>query len=103
MGLSRRLMLHSVLEDILGSENVYFQPPEGRLLAYPAIVYERDKPSVKHADNIPYNIRQAYQVTHIAENPDSAVLDALLELPLCAFNRHFATSGLNHDVFVIYH
>jgi hypothetical protein len=103
MGLDRRKELNDILKDLLGSDNVYFQPPEDRTMQYPCIVYERDNASLKPADNFPYSVTQRYQVTLIDRDPDSDVVDKLLTLPLCAFNRHFATSGLNHDVFVIYH
>lgn len=103
MGLDQRKDLNDLLKVVLGSSNVYFQPPENRVLQYPCIVYERDGDSVDHADNIPYRMKQRYQVTLIDPNPDSDAIDKLRALPLCAFNRHFATSGLNHDVFVIYH
>ena len=36
-----RLELQSVLEQTLGSRNVYFQPPASVKMKYPAIVYER--------------------------------------------------------------
>lgn len=70
---------------------------------YPCIVYERDNASLKSADNNPYSWMQRYQVTYIDHSPDSDVIDKLAAYPLSLFNRHFATSGLNHDVFVIYH
>jgi hypothetical protein len=103
MGLDRRLELNAIFVELLGNDNVYFQPPDDRLIQYPCIVYERDNASLKSADNLPYSVTQRYQATHIDPNPDSDVIDKLLALPLCQFNRHFATSGLNHDVFVIYH
>lgn len=101
--LTRRTELQGILEEILGSSNVYFQPGEGRTLNYPCITFERDNGSTKHAGNKPYAWQQRYQVTYIDREPDSIVIDKLYELPLCVFNRHFATSGLNHDVFVLYH
>jgi hypothetical protein len=103
MGLAQRLELQSILEGLIESENVYFQPPSNVTMQYPCIVYERDNASFKSADNIPYAVRQRYQVTLIDKSPDSDVVDKLLALPLCAFSRHFATSGLNHDVFVLYY
>jgi hypothetical protein len=103
MGLARRLAFHDVLIDVLGSNYVYFQPPPDRQLQYPCIVYERDSQSVKRSDNLTYNLRQRYQVTYIDQNPDGDPIDALSELPLSAFSRHFVTSGLNHDVFSIYY
>lgn len=72
-------------------------------MQYPCIVYERDKASRQNADNLAYRWKQGYQVTYIDKSPDSDVLDALIAMPLSEFDRHFATSGLNHDVFVIYH
>jgi len=100
---ARRKQLNDLLKGLLGSSNVYFQPPDNMTMQYPCIVYERDNASVKHADDMPYNHVQRYQVTLIDQNPDSEVFEKLKALPLCAFSRHFATSGLNHDVFVIYH
>lgn len=103
MGLARRLQFHNVLKEVLGSDNVYFQPPENQIIPYPCIVYERDNDSVKHADNRPYRKTQRYQVTYIDHLPDSDVIDALRDMTMSEFSRHFATSGLNHDVFVIYY
>lgn len=100
---SPRLLLNDELKAILGSNNVYFQPPEDRVLEYPCIVYERDDTQILHADNIPYSVAQRYQVTYIDQMPDSAVVEKLKQRKLCRFQRHFATSGLNHDVFVLYH
>lgn len=105
MALAQREELNDYLVEMSGldEENVYFQPPEDRLLQYPCIVYERDNSSVQHADNFVYRKHLRYQVTYIDQNPDSDVVDKLLALPLCTFSRHFATSGLNHDVFTLYH
>lgn len=46
---------------------------------------------------------QRYQVTYIDREPDSNVVDKLMEYAYCEYDRYFATSGLNHDVFTIYH
>lgn len=100
---TRRLEFQDTLEAVLGSENVYFQPPENFAIQYPCIVYEVDNASAKYADNGSYLYTQRYQVTYIDYSPISAVKGKLARLPLSAFSRHFATSGLNHDVFVIYH
>lgn len=100
---ARRLELQAMLEATLGSENVYFQPPPNLIMNYPCITYERDNASAKRADNKTYTWIQRYQVTYIDYEPDNDVIKKLAEYPLSEFNRHFATSGLNHDVFVIYH
>lgn len=103
MGQDRRLELQTLLEEALNSDRVYFQPPEKRILEYPCIVFERDNASRKSADNSAYAWTQRYQVTYIDQDPDSDVIDKLMAFPLSSYSRHFATSGLNHDVFVIYH
>lgn len=100
---ARRLDFQAVLESILGTNKVYFQPPPNTDMVYPCIVYERDNADEKRADNIMYRFQQRYQVTYIAREPDSVLIETLASLPLSSFNRHFATSGLNHDVFSIYY
>lgn len=97
-----RTTLQALLEVVSGV-SVYFQPGPDASMDFPCIVYERDDTYVEHADNSPYMWCLRYQVTYIDRKPDSDVIDKLVALPLCAFQRHFATSGLNHDVFVIYH
>lgn len=101
---NRRLGLQAKLEEILGSSNVYFQPPDDSRMIYPCLVFEINGDDRKAADNLAYSWMPRYQVTFIRPgDPDSPVIQKLVELPLCSFSRHFSTSGLNHDVFVIYH
>jgi hypothetical protein len=99
----RRKALNDLFKALLGNDNVYFQPPDNVTMAYPCIVYERDDVDIKSADNRPYTVTKRYQVTLIDPNPDSDVVDKLLDLPQSEYQRHFATSNLNHDVFVLYY
>ena len=101
--MGRRLELHELLCETLGSRNVYFQPPATISMSYPAIVYKRSDIQNTHADNAPYLQTTAYDVTVIDRNPDSAIVEAVSRLPYCRFNRHFNSENLNHDVFVIYY
>jgi len=98
MGL--RLDLQALLEDI--TPKVYFQPPTNVRLEYPCIIYRRDDENAKYAGNRLYNRTKLYQVTVIDRNPDSALPDAVRNLPLCSFDRHFTADSLNHDVFNLY-
>lgn len=95
-----RSQLQTILKGI--TPNVYFQPPNGTMLKYPCIIYERDTIDVLHADNQKYRNTKRYAVTVIDRNPDSSLPDAVLELPLCAHNRFFTSDDLNHDVFTLY-
>ncbi len=100
--MDRRLELQSTLETLLGSRNVYFQPPENIRMSYPCIVYERSNVMNRQADNNPYFSKKRYSVTVIDRDPDSAIPDEVLKLQYCAFDRHFVTEGLNHDTFTLY-
>ena len=101
--MATRLELQSKLEELLGSKNVYYQPPESMKLNYPAIVYHKDKPEFKRANNSQYLRYNSYTITVIDRKPDNEVIDKLLELPLCSYDRNFKTNNLEHDVLTIYY
>lgn len=98
----RRLQLHKILLGIMDNGNVYHQPPENFKLKYPCVVYQRDGDFVYHGDNLAYNRHTRYSITLIDKDSVSKYLDKLLELPMCRFDRHFSSDGLNHDVFSLY-
>ena len=100
--MGQRLDLQSLLETILGSGNVYFQPPENLKMSFPAIVYNRDFRNARFADNIPFAKTFRYQITIIDRNPDSLIPEKIGELPMSTFVRHFTTEALNHDVYDVY-
>jgi len=99
----RRLALHDILISVLGSHNVYFQPPASKSMSYPCIVYNREKIEAKYANNSIYNFKVRYSLTLIDPNPDSIINEKILKLPLCSFDRHYASDNLNHDVYNIYY
>jgi hypothetical protein len=101
--MGQRLQLHDILKNVLGSSNVYFQPPVNLKMAYPCIVYQRDDARTEHADNLPYSFTQRYQVTLIDPKVDSEVYPKLTALPLCSYQRFYTADNLNHDVFVLYY
>lgn len=86
--MANRLELHTLLCDILGSRNVYYQPPQAGQLQYPAIVYAREKIENLHAGNRAYLQNLAYSITVIDKNPDSDVVMQLSRLPKCKHNKH---------------
>lgn len=98
-----RLDLHEELCKILGSRNVYFQPPVSVSMKYPAIVYERDNIRNSHADDGVYKQSLVYSVTVIDFDPDSEIVEKISKLPKCSFSRHFTSDNLNHDVFTLYY
>ena len=102
MALARRLELHEVLCAILGSRNVYFQPPSNISMKYPCILYEIRDIDSKYADNFSYNQRTAYKVTIVDRDPDSFIPDKVGALELCSFDRHYVVDNLHHSVYKLY-
>lgn len=98
--MDRRLELDKIFR--FHTPNVYYQPPESVKMVYPAIRYERTDINIAHADNAPYKVDTAYQVTVIDKDPDSPIVKAVSLISGCRFNRHYTANNLNHDVFVIY-
>lgn len=97
-----RLALHEELINILGSNNVYYQPPESVMLKYPCIIYKCESGYTDHADDFLYRYEPRYQVTLLDPDPDSDIFDRLLQLKYCTFDRHYTSDNLNHFVFRIY-
>lgn len=101
--MDSRLELHEELCAILGSRNVYFNPPESVKMNYPAIVYSRKSIDSLHANNSKYKLSNAYEVTHIGWDPDSETLNKILMLPTCKYDRGFTSDNLHHDTYTLYH
>lgn len=101
--MASRLELQTKLEELLGSRNVYFQPPETQKLNYPAIVYSREPTENRYANNGVYIQSVRYSVTVIDKNPDSEIVPKISLLPMCRHDRHFKSNNLNHDVFTLYY
>lgn len=100
--MASRLNLQLLLENLLGSRNVYFQPPESVKMKYPAIVYALEDIDNSYADNGVYSSHRKYSVTVIDEDPDSPFIDMVAVLPTCRFNRHYTSDNLNHWVYSLY-
>lgn len=103
MAKARRLLLQTELEEILGSDQVHFQPGPDVTMVYPSIVYSEDPDFQVHADNTVYRSMQRYEVTLIDPDPDNPVKDVLRQRILCSNTRNFPADGLNHYVFDLYH
>jgi hypothetical protein len=101
--MGSRLELQEILEETLGSEYVYFQPPDSIQMHYPCIVYSRDMGDTKFADDKPYHHTVQYQLIVIGRDPDSSILLEVAMLPQCLFIRHYVVNNLHHDVYNIYY
>lgn len=101
--MSRRLELQALLESLLGSGNVYFQPPPSVSMKYPCIVFKLDGEHKIFANNKPYSRKARYSVTVIDKNPDSLIPAKIAELPMSDFNRFYSADNLNHTVYNLYY
>lgn len=99
--MSNRLDLHEMLCEILGSRNVYFQPPESVRLAYPAIIYTLSNIRNKFADNRVYIQGDSYAITVIDDNPDSDIVRRISKLPQCRYDRGYVSDNMYHTVFTL--
>lgn len=101
--MDKQAKLQTLLEGLLGSRNVYYQPPASLIMKYPAIRYENDDIDSKFADNKKYLNTNRYQITVISELPDHEVKQKILDLPLSSFDRHYVSDNMNHDVITLYY
>lgn len=100
--MGQRLELHAILVDLLGSNNVYFQPSPSLSMEYDCIRYQRSGGDTKFANNKPYKHTKRYEITVITKNPDSDIPDKVAMLPMCSRERFYTADQLNHDVFTLF-
>ena len=99
-----RLQLHEKLVDLLGSRNVYFQPPPSLQMNFPCFVYERASGLTEYAEDMPYKYNQSYNITYVSKDPDTEVMlkKIAMGFPMIRYNRHYTANNLNHDTFILY-
>ena len=101
--MNRRIELQSKLESILGTNQVYFQPPASVKILYPCFVYRIGSGDAKYANNMAYSYVNSYDVLYITKRPDLDMIDQVLrELPMCRLNNTYCSEGLNHYAFTLY-
>lgn len=100
--MAPRVKLQEVLEEIRGSDAVYFQPPANLQMEYPCIVYNVDGLDSKWADNLAYAQDIMYQVVVIDRNPDNDTWLKIGQLPKSSFQRKEVVENLNHYYFNLY-
>lgn len=98
-----RLDLQSLLEELLGSRNVYYQPPESIKMQYDAIRYSKSTITSRYANNNKYSMKDCYELIVISKRPDNPVIKKLLALPYCSYDRPYVADNLYHDVLTIYY
>lgn len=101
--MASRLKLQEELEKVLGTKNVYFQPPENVKMEYDAIVYSLSDIFTRKADDKRYIKHKRYDITVISRNPDNGIADSLLNaFNYIGFDRRFISDNLYHDALTLY-
>lgn len=100
--MASREELQTKLEELLGSRNAYYNPPVNLQMEYTAIRYNKRDIDAKYADNKIYSKMKCYELIVISRKPDDPVIEKILELPYCSYDRHYKSDNLNHDVLTLY-
>lgn len=101
--MASRLQLQTEFENILGTKNVYFNPPSSVSMNYEAIRYKLSTIQSNFANNSIYKRMKAYDVTLITYDPESEFVDKILALPYCSFNTSYVADNLYHFTFKLYY
>lgn len=102
--MASRLNLQKEFCEILGSNNVYFQPPQSLRMLYPCVRYSPSIPNQIHADNRYYAGMKQYEGVIIDSDPESEIPEKLLTtLPMVSLGKPYTSDNLNHFPFTIYY
>lgn len=97
--MDQRLELQRKLEEILGSKNVYFQPPPNVTLKYPCIIYNLEAFDPWMADGETYFLNLRYRLTYIDRRPDSDIPEKLERMRYTSLVSIMTVEGLYHYTF----
>lgn len=102
--MASRPELQEELEEILGSKNVYFQPPASVHIKYPCIIFELSNTDVKRADNKAFIKTNRYHLKHMFKSLEKEKKDALLEhFMMISHDNRMIVDGLYNDDFTLYY
>lgn len=101
MKRATRLELHEILCALLGTRNVYFQPPATVRMKYPCIVYSSQSGTTWHADNYPYDFFDRYRIIVIDSDPDSIIPKKIAKLQGVRAAQPYTSDNLHHWPFEI--
>lgn len=101
--MDSRPVLRERLQEIMGSNKVYFDPPTNTAMEYPCIKYELSKRRSGFANGNRYIRHDSYTVTLIDKNPKTAVetCEKIEALDYAMFDRTYVADGLHHYVYTI--
>lgn len=93
--------LRSRIIEITGLKHVYLEPPSR--LQYPCVLIQLNNKSLNRADNVNnYFTHNRYQLMIISEEDTDVIVDELLGLPYCNYDRPYVIGNLHHTNLTIY-
>lgn len=102
--MATRLQLHEELCTLLGSRQVYFQPPSNVKMKYPCFVYQANAGEESRADNRRYMFERRYQLTYITKDPDDPLPTSIGDhFEKCRYGSDYVTDNLYHSNFDLYY
>lgn len=97
------LDLQNELKALLGSDNVYFQPPTNFKMKYPCFVFSRGSANHQFADNKTYQFTKRYMLTYISYESDPDMVETVVKhFPMCTYDKPYISDNLHHDTFSLY-
>ena len=101
--MKTRLEVQSMLDDVLGSQNVYFQAPPNTGMKYPCIVYRFENFRIDHADNKPYVMTGRWEIHHMYKSIKNDLKEKMIFVaPYVSYDRRIVTDGVYNDYYTIY-
>lgn len=99
----KRVDIQEKFKFLLGSNNVYYQPPANLKMKYPAIVYSLDGLDVKRFDNKRLINKNCFSVTHIYRNESENLVETMLKnFEYISFDNRSIVDGIYNDHYTIY-
>lgn len=99
----KRIKFHNKLKEVLGNNNVYYNPPTSTSIKYPCIIYSLKDIRSNYSNNKIYLFDHLYQVLLIGIKPHDDTKDKILEkIPYSIFDRSYIQDNLYHYAYTIY-
>lgn len=101
--MKSRIELQTKLEEILGSNHVYFQPPTSVSLKYPCFVYSFEGIDTIRANNGNYIKSYRYEITHIYKKLDNRKTEEILDsFQMISQNNCVVVDGVYNENFTLF-
>lgn len=101
--MATREELQAMLEQLLGSRNVYYNPPANIQMKYDAIRYSLSSIRSDYANNIKYKNMKCYDLIVISRKPDPKVVEEILQLSYSSLGRPYTADNLYHYPITLYY